>query len=155
LRTETDPAVAQSFVHLDASIILSRARAARALYPAVDPVASNSRLLDPAHLGERHYEVAMRVKQTIARYRELEDIIFMLGIGELRPEDQQAVRRARRLERFLTQPLFVTETVTGQPGLHVPLEDTLAGCEAILRGEFDAADERRLTMIGAAREATR
>jgi F-type H+-transporting ATPase subunit beta len=148
----TDPAVAQSFVHVDASIILSRARAARGLYPAVDPVASNSRLLDRAHLGERHYEVAMRVKQTIKRYREMEDIIHMLGMGELRPEDQQAVRRARRLERFLTQPLFVTETFIGQPGRHVPLEDTLAGCEAILRGEFDAADERRLYMIGAAGE---
>jgi F-type H+-transporting ATPase subunit beta len=151
----TDPAVAQSFVHLDASIILSRARAAHGLYPAVDPVVSNSRLLDRAHLGKRHYEVAMRVKQTIARYRELEDIVFMLGMAELRPEDQQAVRRARRLERFLTQPLFVTETFTGQPGRHVPLEDTLAGCEAILRGEFDAADERLLYMIGAAGEVTR
>jgi F-type H+/Na+-transporting ATPase subunit beta len=149
----TDPAVAQSFVHLDAGIILSRARATHGLYPAVDPVASNSRLLDRAHLGERHYEVAMRVKQTIERYRELEDMISMLGMGELRPEDQQAVRRARRLERFLTQPLFVTEAFTGQPGRHVPLEDTLAGCEAILRGEFDAADERLLYMIGAAGEA--
>ena len=149
----TDPAVAQTFVHLDASIVLSRDRAAHGLYPAVDPLASTSRLLDPAHIGERHYQVAMRVKQTIERYRELEDIISMLGMEELRPEDQQAVRRARRLERFLTQPLFVTESFTGQPGRHVPLEDTLAGCEAILAGKFDAVDERRLYMIGAIAEA--
>jgi F-type H+-transporting ATPase subunit beta len=151
----TDPAVAQSFVHLDATIILSRGRAAHGLYPAVDPLASNSRLLDQTHLRKRHYEVAMRVKQAIERDRELEDIITMLGIGELRPEDQQMVQRARCLERFLTQPLFVTENFTGHPGKHVPLEDTLNGCEAILRGEFDTADERRLYMIGAVGEVTR
>jgi F-type H+-transporting ATPase subunit beta len=96
----------------------------------------------------------MRVKQTIERYRELEEIIFMLGMNEFSPEDQEAVQRARRLERFLTQPLFVTETFTGKPGRHVPLEDTLAGCEAILGGEFDTADERVLHMIGAVGEAT-
>lgn len=117
----TDPTVAASFVHLDTSIVLSRGQAARGLYPAVDPVASKSDLLDPVQLGERHYSVAMRVKQTIERYRELENIILMLGMGEVRPEDQQAVRRARRLERYLTQPLFVTESFTGQPGRHVPL----------------------------------
>jgi F-type H+-transporting ATPase subunit beta len=146
----TDPTVAQSFVHLDASILLSRQRAAHGLYPAVDPLASSSRLLDPVYVGERHYQVAMRVKQTIERYRELEDIISVLGTQELRYEDQHVVRRARRLERFLTQPLFVTESFTGQPGQHVPLVDTLAGCEAILDAKFDAVDERRLYMIGAA-----
>jgi F-type H+-transporting ATPase subunit beta len=151
----SDPAVSQSFVHLDASIILSRARAASGLYPAVDPLALSSRLLDPTHLGERHYEVAMRVKQTIECHRQLEDIISILGMSELRPEDQQRVLRARRLERFLTQPLFVAETFTGRRGRHVSLEETLAGCEAILRGEFDATDERALYMIGAAGEATR
>lgn len=151
----TDPSVAQAFVHLDASILLSRDRAARALYPAVDPVASTSRLLDPAHVGERHYQVAMQVKQTIERYRQLEDIIVMLGTEELRLEDRDVVRRARRLERFLTQPLFVTESFTGQPGRHVPLEDTLSGCEAILGGQFDAVDERRLYMIGTAAEISR
>jgi F-type H+-transporting ATPase subunit beta len=145
----TDPAVAQTFLHLDASILLSRDRAAHGLYPAVDPLASTSRLLDPADIGERHYQVAMRVKQTFQRYRELRDMISMLGIEELPPEDQQAVRRARRLERFLTQPLFTTESFTGQSGRYVALEDTLAGCEAILGGEFDAVDERRLYMIGA------
>jgi F-type H+-transporting ATPase subunit beta len=149
----TDPAVAQAFVHLDTSILLSRERAARGLYPAVDPVVSGSRLLDPAQVGQRHYQVAMRVKQTIERYRALEDIIFMMGMAELQPEDQQAVRRARRLERFLTQPLFVTEAFTDLPGRYVPLEQTLAGCEAILAGEFDAVDERRFYMIGPASEA--
>jgi F-type H+-transporting ATPase subunit beta len=148
----TDPAVAQSFVHLDTSILLSRDRAARVLYPAADPLDSGSRLLDPVQVGDRHFQVAMRVKQTIERYRQLQDIIFMLGIEQLQPEDQQTVRRARRLECFLTQPLFVTESFTGRPGRHVPLEDTLAGCEAILSGQFDAVDERRLHMIGATRE---
>jgi len=149
----TDPTVAQAFVHLDTSIVLSRARAAHGLYPAVDPVALSSCLLDPSHVGERHYQVAMRVKQTIERYRELEEIITILSTEELRHEDQQTVRRARRLECFLTQPLFMTESFTGRPGRNVPLRDTLAGCEAILDGKFDAVDERRLYMIGAVTEA--
>jgi F-type H+-transporting ATPase subunit beta len=148
-----DPAVAQSFVHLDASVILARTRAANGLYPAVDPIASNSRLLDPHCVGPRHYDIAMRVKRTIERYRQLENIIAMLGVRELHAEDQQVVLRARRLERFLTQPFFATEALTGQSGRHVTLVDTLAGCEAILRGDFDDADERRLCMIGAAGEA--
>jgi F-type H+-transporting ATPase subunit beta len=151
----TDPAVAQTFLHLDTGILLSRDRAAQGLYPAVDPLASTSRLLDPARIAERHYRVAMQVKQTLQRYREVRDMISMLGMEELRPEDQQTVRRARRLERFLTQPLFTTEAFTGRPGRYVALEDTLAGCEAILGGEFDAVDERRLTLIGAAGEAGR
>jgi F-type H+-transporting ATPase subunit beta len=148
----TDPTVTQAFHHLDSCILLGRSRAARCLYPAVDPVESNSRLLDPACVGERHYQVALRVKQEIQRTRELEDIIRLLGIAELRPEDRQAVWRARRLERFLTQPLFVTESFTGRAGRHVPLERTLAGCEAILGGEFDGVDEQRLYMIGAVDE---
>jgi F-type H+-transporting ATPase subunit beta len=151
----TDPAVAHTFLHLDSSILLARERAAHGLYPAVDPLASTSRLLDPARVGERHYQVAMRVKQTFERYREVRDIISMVGMAELRGEDQQAVRRARRLERFLTQPLFTTESFTGQPGRFVTLEDTLAGCEAILGGEFDAVDESKLYMIGAASEVGR
>jgi F-type H+-transporting ATPase subunit beta len=149
----TDPAVAQTFVHLDASIVLSRNQAAQGLYPAVDPLASTSRLLDPVHLGDRHYAVALRVKETIERYRELQDIISMLGLEELSAEDQQTVRRARRLERFLTQPLLVTEAFTGYPGRHVPLEQTIAGCEAILAGRLDSVDEHRLYMIGAIEEA--
>jgi F-type H+-transporting ATPase subunit beta len=150
----TDPAVAQTFVHLDSSIVLSRAHAAQGLYPAVDPLASTSRLLDPGHLGQRHYDVALNVKQTIERYRELEDIISMLGMDELSADDQQTVRRARRLERFLTQPLFVTEAFTGIKGRHVTREETLAGCEAILAGKFDPVDEGRLYMVGALSEVT-
>lgn len=149
----TDPAVAQTFVHLDTTVFLSRDRAAKGLYPAVDPLTSTSALLDPSVLGERHYQISVRVKQAIERYRELQDIIAMLGMEELQPEAQQTVHRARRLERFLTQPLFTTESFTGQPGQRVPLQDTLTGCEAILDGHFDDVDERRLYMIGAIQEA--
>ena len=151
----TDPAVAQTFTHLDASIVLSRAQAAQGLYPAIDPLASTSRLLDAFHLGERHYTVALRVKEAIERYRELQDIIAMLGLEELSAEDQRVVRRARRLERFLTQPLFVTEAFTGHKGRRVPLDKTIAGCEAILAGACDDLDEGRLYMIGAAEEVAR
>lgn len=148
-----DPGVAQAFVHLDSSILLSRDRAAHGLYPAVDPLVCSSRLLDPTFLGERHYQVAMRVKQTLQRYREVQDMLTMLGMEELRPDDQQAVRRARRLERFLTQPLFSAESFTGRPGQYVAPEETLSGCEAILDGKFDNVDERRLYMIGGMKEA--
>ena len=151
----TDPAVAQTFTHLDASIVLSRSQAARGLYPAIDPLASTSRLLDPARVGERHYRVALEVKETIERYRELEDIIAMLGMEELSAEDQTAVRRARRLERFLTQPFFVTEMFTGHEGRHVPLDRTIEGCEAILAGKYDNRDEGALYMIGSIEEAAR
>jgi F-type H+-transporting ATPase subunit beta len=149
----TDPAVAQTFVHLDASIVLSRAQAAQGLYPAVDPLASSSRLLDPGHVGQCHYEVALRVKETIERYRQLQDIIAMLGMEELSAEDQSTVRRARRLERFLTQPLFVTEAFIGHAGRQVPVGQTIAGCQAILDGRFDRVDENRLYLIGAIEEA--
>ncbi len=149
----TDPAVAQTFSHLDSSIVLSRNLAAQGLYPAIDALDSTSRLLDPVHLGERHYALALHVTETIERYRELQDIISMLGIEELSSEDQQAVRRARRLERFLTQPLFVTEAFTTHKGRHVPLEKTLTGCEAILAGDFDDRDENDLYMIGSIDEA--
>ena len=148
----TDPAVARTFSHLDASIVLARSMAARGLYPAVDPLASTSRLLDPAHLGDKHYSVALAVRETIAKYRELEDIIAMLGIEELSATDQRVVKRARRLERFLTQPMFVTESFTGIKGRHVPLEETIAGCEAILDGKYDGVDEARLYMIGSVTE---
>jgi F-type H+-transporting ATPase subunit beta len=149
----TDPAVAQTFAHLDAAIVLSRSLAARGLYPAIDPLASTSRLLDPVRLGERHYRVALRVKETIERYRQLEDIIAMLGLEELSAEDQRTVRHARRLERFLTQPLLVTEAFTGHKGLHVPRAKTIEGCEAILAGACDDRDEGSLYLIGALEEA--
>jgi F-type H+-transporting ATPase subunit beta len=150
-----DPAVAQTFVHLDASIVLSRALAARGIYPAIDPLASTSRLLDPARIGDRHYQVALGVKETIQRYRELEDIIAMLGLEELSAADQVTVRRARRLERFLTQPFFVTELFTGHAGRRVPLTQTVAGCEAILAGTYDDREEEALYMIGPIEEANR
>lgn len=149
----SDPAVAQTFTHLDASIVLSRGLAARGLYPAIDPLSSTSRLLDPARLGERHYRVALRVKEKIERYRELQDIIAMLGLEELSASDQLTVRRARRLEHFLTQPFFVTEMFTGHEGRRVPLAQTLAGCEAILEGRYDDRDESSLYMIGPIEEA--
>jgi F-type H+-transporting ATPase subunit beta len=151
----TDPAVAQTFAHLDASIVLSRKLASQGLYPAIDPLDSTSRLLDPGHLGERHYTVALRVKEAIERYRQLQDIISMLGLEELSAEDQLIVRRARRLERYLTQPLSVTEAFTGHAGRQVPRETTVADCETILAGGCDGIDESRLYMIGALEEACR
>jgi F-type H+-transporting ATPase subunit beta len=150
-----DPAVVQTFTHLDASIVLSRKLAAQGLYPAIDPLSSSSRQLDPTRLGQRHYDVSLRVKQLIQRYRELQDIIAMLGIEELSPADQLAVRRARRLERFLTQPFLVTEPFTGHPGRYVPVEKTIAGCEAILDGQLDDIDEGLLYMIGSVDEVAR
>lgn len=148
----TDPAVAQTFAHLDSCIVLSRSLAAQGFYPAIDPMASTSRLLDPDHVGERHYQIAMTVKETIERYRELQDIIAMLGIEELSAEDQRTVRRARRVERFLTQPLLVTEEFTGHKGSRVPLSKTLDGVEAILAGKYDDQDEGRLYMVGSVEE---
>jgi F-type H+-transporting ATPase subunit beta len=145
----TDPAAAETFSHLDATITLSRRLASEGLYPAVDPLDSNSKLLTPSVVGERHYSTARAVRETIAHYRSLEDIIGMLGLEELSTQDQQAVHRARRLIRFLTQPFFVTEQFTGRAGKLVSTEDTLDGCEAILAGEFDEVPESSLYMIGA------
>jgi F-type H+/Na+-transporting ATPase subunit beta len=151
----TDPAVVQAFAHLDASIVLSRSLAAQALYPAVDPLASASRLLDAVYVGQKHYDVALRVTRALERYAELEDIISMLGLDELSADDQQVVRRARRLQRFLTQPLVVTEAFTGQAGKFVRRDDTVAGCEAILDGRCDSIDENALYMIGSLEEAVK
>ncbi len=143
-----DPGAAAVLEHLDARVILSRAMAASGLYPAVDPLRSESRLLDPQVVGERHYRLAERVRSTLARYRELEDVIAMLGIDELSQDDRLLVRRARRLQRFLTQPFKVSEAFTGRAGVRVPLAQTLDGCERILAGELDATDEQRLYMVG-------
>jgi F-type H+/Na+-transporting ATPase subunit beta len=145
----SDPAVVQTFAHLDAAIVLSRDAAAQGLYPAVDPLTSSSRLLDPVHVGTHHYEVALQVRETIARYKELEDIIAMLGLEELSIEDQNVVKRARRLLRFLTQPFFVTEAFTSHQGKYVSVDATIDGCAAILEGRFDSRDESSLYMIGA------
>lgn len=149
----TDPAVAEIFSHLDASIVLSRDMASEAMYPAVDPLASTSTLLDPRLVGERHYRVAQSVRQTIAHYRELQEIIALLGVEELSAADRQAVQRARRLMRFLTQPFMVTVAFTGKEGRTVEVADTLDGCCAILDGEADTWAESSLYMIGGIEEA--
>lgn len=145
----TDPAVTQTFTHLDASIVLSRQMASEGLYPAVDPLASTSVLLDPQLVGGAHYRIAEDVRGLIERYRELQEIISLLGMDELSASDRQAVQRARRLIRFLTQPFQVTAQFTGSEGVSVPLADTLAGCRAILDGGADALAEEDLYMIGA------
>ncbi len=149
----TDPAAVHTFAHLSASIVLSRKKASEGLYPAIDPLESNSNLLTPHTVGERHHKVAREVRSTLAEYEDLKDIIAMLGMEELSERDRQAVRRARRLERFLTQPFFVTEQFTGREGRSVSLEDALDGCERILKDEFADLSERALYMIGTIDEA--
>ncbi|MCF7985125.1 MAG: F0F1 ATP synthase subunit beta [Thiohalocapsa sp.] len=145
----TDPAAAHIFGHLSASIVLSRKRASQGLYPAVDPLQSESKMLSPAIVGERHYRTAQQVRSTLAEYEELKDIIAMLGEEELSRQDRATVSKARRLERFLTQPFFTTEHFTGQPGQLVELEQTIDGCERILAGELAEVDEQELYMRGA------
>jgi F-type H+/Na+-transporting ATPase subunit beta len=149
----TDPAVTEIFSHLDSSIVLSRDMAAEGMYPAVDPLESTSSLLDPRILGEAHYRTAQEVRKTIAHYRELQEIIALLGIEELSQADRAVVKRARRLMRFLTQPFQVTEAFTGKPGRSVELEATIAGCRTILSGETDDWAESSLYMIGDLAEA--
>jgi F-type H+/Na+-transporting ATPase subunit beta len=149
----TDPAVAEIFSHLDSSIVLSREMASEAMYPAVDPLASTSTLLDPRLVGEAHYRIAQEVRKTIAHYRDLQEIIALLGIEELSAVDRQGVKRARRLMRFLTQPFMVTVAFTGKQGRTVEMADTLAGCRAILDGEADDWAESSLYMIGGLEEA--
>ena len=151
----TDPAVAEIFSHLDSSIVLSRDMAAEGMYPAVDPLASTSSLLDPRIVGEQHYRIAQEVRKVIAHYRELQEIIALLGIEELSVADRTAVKRARRLLRFLTQPFMVTVAFTGKPGRAVELETTLAGCAGILNGETDEWAEGSLYMVGDLEEARR
>jgi F-type H+-transporting ATPase subunit beta len=149
----TDPAVAEIFSHLDSSIVLSRGMASEGMYPAVDPLASASNLLDPRLVGEAHYRTAQDVRKTITHYRELQEIIALLGIEELSAGDRTAVKRARHLMRFLTQPFMVTIAFTGKPGRTVELEATLAGCQAILDGDTDQWAEGSLYMIGDLEEA--
>jgi F-type H+-transporting ATPase subunit beta len=144
----TDPAVATTFSHLDSSIVLSREMASEGLYPAIDPLESSSTLLDVRVVGREHFDVAQDVRRTIARYRELQEVIALLGIEELSADDRLVVGRARRLMRFLTQPFQVTEAFTGQPGRSVPLARTLAGCRAILDGAGDGLPEAAFYMIG-------
>jgi F-type H+/Na+-transporting ATPase subunit beta len=144
----TDPAAVHTFAHLSASIVLSRRRASEGLYPAVNPLQSGSKMLTPTTVGTRHYQVAQTVKRTLAAYEDLKDIIAMLGLEELSREDRHIVNRARRLERFLTQPFHTTEQFTGLTGRTVRLEDTVDGCERILADEFADRPERALYMIG-------
>jgi len=149
----TDPAVTHTFTHLSASIVLSRDRASQGLYPAIDPLGSSSNMLSPRIAGERHYRVARAVRETLAQYEDLKDIIAMLGMEELSRNDQRTVHRARRLERFLTQPFVVTEPFTNLEGRSVSLDATLDGCERILDDEFAGYPERELYMIGRIEEA--
>jgi F-type H+-transporting ATPase subunit beta len=144
----SDPAVATILGHLDSTVILSRQQAAKGIYPAVDPLKSGSRMMDRRILGDRHYKVARVVREHLARYRELEDIIAMLGIEELSVEDRRIVERARRLERYLTQPFSVVADHTGIAGVSVPLAQTLADCEGFLDGRFDALSESDCYMRG-------
>ncbi|MDH6107444.1 F0F1 ATP synthase subunit beta [Anabaenopsis tanganyikae CS-531] len=144
----TDPAAVHTFGHLSASLVLSRKRASEGFYPAVDPLKSNSKMLTPPIVGNHHYQIAQAVRQTLANYEDLKDIIAILGIEELSASDRQTVNRARRLERFLTQPFFSTEQFTGKQGKLVSLEAALAGCDRILNDEFADHPERSLYMIG-------
>jgi F-type H+-transporting ATPase subunit beta len=148
----TDPAVTTIAAHVDSMVVLSRGMAAEGMYPAVDPIASSSILLDPLVVGEEHARVAMEVRQTIEHYRELQDVISLLGVEELGSEDRQIVQRARRLQRFFTQPFTVTEAFTGVPGRSVQVADTIAGCKAIMAGDCDTWQESSLYMIGTLEE---
>ena len=144
----TDPSPATTFAHLDATLVLSRQIAELGIYPAVDPLDSTSRQLDPLIIGDDHYQVARGVQNTLQRYKELRDIIAILGMDELSEEDKQAVARARKIQRFLSQPFFVAEVFTGSPGKYVSLKDSIAGFKAILSGELDDIPEQAFYMVG-------
>ena len=149
----TDPAPATTFAHLDATIVLSRAIAEQGIYPAVDPLDSTSRQLDPLVIGQEHYDVARGVEGVLQRYKELKDIIAILGMDELSEEDKLTVSRARKIQRFLSQPFFVAEVFTGMPGNYVPRKDTVASFKAILDGEYDHLPEQAFYMVGTVEEA--
>ena len=149
----TDPAPAAAMAHLDATTVLDRRIAERAIYPAVDPLRSTSRILDPAVVGDEHYRVARAVQEILQRYKDLQDIIAILGIEELSDDDRITVERARRIERFLSQPFFVAEAFTGQPGRYVPLRETVRGFKEIVAGQHDGLPEQAFYMVGAIDEA--
>uniref|UniRef100_UPI00404752E5 F0F1 ATP synthase subunit beta n=1 Tax=Polynucleobacter sp. TaxID=2029855 RepID=UPI00404752E5 len=149
----TDPSPATTFLHLDSTVVLSRDIAALGIYPAVDPLDSTSRQLDPQVVGEEHYNVARGVQTTLQRYKELRDIIAILGMDELSPEDKQAVARARKIQRFLSQPFHVAEVFTGSPGKYVPLKETIRGFKMIVDGELDHLPEQAFYMVGGIDEA--
>ena len=149
----TDPSPATTFAHLDATVVLSRDIASLGIYPAVDPLDSTSRQLDPMVLGQEHYDVARGVQSTLQKYKELRDIIAILGMDELSDEDKMTVMRARKIQRFLSQPFHVAEVFTGSPGKYVSLRDTVAGFKAILSGEYDHLPEQAFYMVGSIEEA--
>ena len=149
----TDPGIVTTFGHLDGVVSLERALSAQGLYPAVDPLASYSRMLEPRIVGEEHYNLARGVQQVLQRYKDLQDIIAILGIEELSEEDKQTVFRARRIQRFMTQPFFVAEGFTNQPGKYVPLRDTIRGFAEILEGVHDDLPEQAFYMVGTIEEA--
>jgi len=149
----TDPSPATTFAHLDATLVLSRNIAEQGIYPAVDPLDSTSRLLDPNLIGQEHYDVARAVQGVLQRYKELKDIIAILGMDELSEEDKQVVARARKVQRFLSQPFFVAETFTGSPGKYVTLKDTIRAFKGIIDGEYDHLSEQAFYMVGGIEEA--
>ena len=149
----TDPAPATSFAHLDATTVLARGIAEKGIYPAVDPLDSTSRMLSPLIVGEEHYAVARRVQEILQRYKALQDIIAILGMDELSEEDKIAVARARKIERFLSQPFFVAEVFTGSPGKFVDLADTIKGFKGLCDGEYDHLPEQAFYMVGTIEEA--
>lgn len=149
----TDPSPATTFAHLDSTVVLSRDIAAKGIYPAVDPLDSTSRQLDPLIIGQEHYEVARGVQSVLQRYKELKDIIAILGMDELSEEDKLTVARARKIERFLSQPFHVAEVFTGSPGIYVSLKDTISGFKGILAGEYDHLPEQAFYMVGSIEQA--
>ncbi|MEM9233312.1 MAG: F0F1 ATP synthase subunit beta, partial [Pseudomonadota bacterium] len=144
---------ATSFAHLDATTVLNRAISEKGIYPAVDPLDSTSRILDPRVVGEEHYEVARGVQNILQRYKALQDIIAILGMDELSEEDKVTVARARKVERFLSQPFDVAEIFTGSPGIQVPLEDTVRSFKGLIEGEYDHLPEQSFYMVGAIEDA--
>ena len=144
----TDPAPHTTFAHLDATTVLSRPISEKGIYPAVDPLDSTSRILDPQYIGQEHYDVAREVQRILQRYKDLQDIIAILGIDELSEEDKVLVNRARRIQRFLSQPFFVAEQFTGQPGKFVPLEETIEAFEKLTQGDYDHIPEQAFFLCG-------
>jgi F-type H+-transporting ATPase subunit beta len=149
----TDPSPATTFAHLDATLVLSRQIAELGIYPAVDPLDSTSRILDPNVVGQEHYQTARAVQGTLQRYKELKDIIAILGMDELSDDDKLAVARARKIQRFLSQPFFVAEVFTGSPGKFVSVKDTIKDFKAIVNGEYDHLPEQAFYMVGGIDEA--
>jgi F-type H+-transporting ATPase subunit beta len=149
----TDPAPATTFAHMDGTITLERSLSEQGLYPAVDPLTSSSRILDPNVVGQEHYDTARGVQRVLQRYKDLQDIIAILGIDELSDEDKLTVSRARKIQRFLTQPFFVAEVFTGSPGKYVKIEDNVRGFKEILEGKHDSLPEQAFYMVGTIEEA--